>query len=151
MPRQSAGIVFYRIRNGAPEIFLLHPGGPFWARKDAGVWTIPKGEIDPREEPLATAIREFKEETGFDAPGPFQSLGSVRQAGGKTVHAWACPGECDPDKIVCNTCRIEWPPHSGKFAEYPELDRAGWFSLAEAAIKMNPAQTGFLSRLQALI
>ena len=148
VPKQSAGLLVYRARGDALDVFLVHPGGPFWARKDAGAWTIPKGEFGPDEEPLAAAQREFLEETGFTVPGPFASLGQVRQAGGKVIHAFAAKADVDPAAIVSNTFRLEWPPRSGRFAEYPEVDRAGWFSLAEAAEKINPAQAELLARLR---
>lgn len=147
MPKQSAGLLLYRWRDGDLEIFLVHPGGPFWARKDAGAWSIPKGEFPEGEDPLAAARRELAEETGCSVPGPFSSLGTVRQAGGKTIHAFLAAADFDPEKIVSNTFRLEWPPRSGRWAEFPEVDRAGWFSLAQAAEKINPAQAEFLSRL----
>ena len=148
VPKQSAGLLVYRVRGSKLEVLLVHPGGPFWARKDAGAWTIPKGELAVNEEPLAAAQREFAEETGFTIEGPFASLGQVRQAGGKVIHAFVAEAEFDAAKIVSNTFRMEWPPRSGRFAEFPEVDRAAWFSLEEAAVKMNPAQSELLERLR---
>lgn len=150
MAKQSAGILLYRRRAGELEVFLVHPGGPFWAKKDDGAWSIPKGEFLEDEEPLAAAQREFTEETGRTLEGPFTSLGEVKQSGGKRVHAWAAAGDCDPETITGNTCRIEWPPRSGRTLEFPEVDRAAWFSLALAATKINPAQSAFLERLAQL-
>lgn len=141
-----------RRRGGALEVLLVHPGGPFWARRDEGAWTIPKGEIDRSkgEEPLTTARREFTEETGLVAEGPFLALAPVQQKGGKVVHAWAFVGDCDPAKLVSNLFSMEWPPRSGKFAEFPEVDRAAWFSLAQARVKLNPAQVAWLAELERL-
>lgn len=149
MARESAGLLMYRIHNGAPEVLLVHPGGPFWKAKDAGAWTIPKGEIQPSEEPLAAALREFEEELGFKPAGSFFPLASIRQKGGKVVHAWAFEGECDPAAIRSNTFDLEWPPRSGKLQQFPEVDRAGFFSFAVAAQKINPAQIGLLKDLEA--
>lgn len=150
--RQSAGLMMVRRRGGALEVLLVHPGGPFWARRDEGAWTIPKGEIDRSkgEEPLTTARREFTEETGLVAEGPFLALAPVQQKGGKVVHAWAFVGDCDPAKLVSNLFSMEWPPRSGKFAEFPEVDRAAWFSLAQARVKLNPAQVAWLAELERL-
>ena len=123
-PRQSAGLLLYRrTARGELEVFLAHPGGPFWARKDEGVWTIPKGEYFEGEEPLTAAQREFREETGFEAHGEFFELGTVKQTGGKLVSAWAFEGDCDPAKLTSNLCTVEWPPRSGKRIEIPEVDR----------------------------
>ncbi|HEU5081048.1 MAG TPA: NUDIX domain-containing protein [Opitutaceae bacterium] len=151
MPKESAGIVLYRIREPDTEFFLVHPGGPFWKNKDAGGWSIPKGEISAAEEPLAAAQREFFEETAHRLPGPFVPLGQIRLAGGKIVHAWATEGECDPAKIVSNSFEIEWPPRSGKMAQFPEIDRAGWFTLHEAEVKLHRGQAEFLKRLMELM
>ena len=151
MPKPSAGLLVYRIRVDQPEVFLVHPGGPFWAKKDAGAWSIPKGELADDDTPLAAAQREFAGETGVRLEGPFAALGSIRQAGGKIVHAFIASVEIDPAKIVGNRFRMEWPPRSGKFAEFPEVDRADWFTLEAAAQKINPAQAEFLSRLRAAI
>jgi predicted NUDIX family NTP pyrophosphohydrolase len=148
VPRQSAGILLYRFAGEAPEVLLVHPGGPFWARKDAGVWSIPKGEYDDTEDPLASALREFEEETGtaLDPDEPVE-LGSVKQRSGKVVTAWAAEGDLDADSIASNTFTMEWPPRSGRMASFPEVDRAGWFGLGEAREKLNPAQVEFLDRL----
>lgn len=149
MPKVSAGMLLYRIREGAPEVLLVHPGGPFWAKKDAGAWTIPKGECDEGEEPLATALRELREETGFRVDGPIVALGSIRQSGGKQVHAFAAASDVDAAKLVSNTFSLEWPPHSGRKNTYPEVDRAAWFPLEAAALKILPAQAELLDRLAA--
>jgi predicted NUDIX family NTP pyrophosphohydrolase len=139
----------YRRRAGTLEVFLVHPGGPFWARKDAGAWSIPKGEIDPTEEPLAAARREFAEETGLAAEGAFRPLAPVTQAGGKIVQAWAVEGDLDPSALQSNTFSIEWPPRSGRQRTFPEVDRAAWFSLDVAREKINPAQAALLDELAA--
>ena len=131
-PKRSAGLLMYRNSLDKIEVFLVHPGGPYWSKKDEGFWTIPKGEYEPDEEPLAAAIREFQEETGFDVSGPFLELGSVQQKSGKIVTAWAFEGDCEPAELVSNTCEIEWPPRSGKKMVIPEIDRGDWFSLARA-------------------
>jgi predicted NUDIX family NTP pyrophosphohydrolase len=147
--RQSAGILMYRSYGGTVEFFLVHPGGPFWAGREEGAWTIPKGEYTEPERPLAAAQREFFEETGFKAEPPFIELGSVRQKAGKLVHAWAAQGAIDPDAIRSNTFRTQWPPRSGKWISVPEIDKAGWFSYAEAQRLINPAQAAFLDTLLA--
>jgi predicted NUDIX family NTP pyrophosphohydrolase len=139
----------YRRRDGALEVFLVHPGGPFWAKKDAGAWSIPKGEIDPTEEPLAAARREFTEETGFAAEGAFQPLAPITQAGGKVVQAWAFEGDADPAALRSNAFSIEWPPRSGRQTSFPEVDRAAWFPLDLARKKINPAQVDLLDELEA--
>lgn len=140
----------YRIgAAGTVEVLLVHPGGPFFAKKEAGVWTIPKGTPNEGEALLDCAKREFREETGFDpGAGPFRPLGEVKQKGGKTVHAWAFAGHCDPAQVTSNTFKVQWPPRSGKWASFPEVDRAGFFTLDEAREKINPAQAGFLPRLR---
>jgi predicted NUDIX family NTP pyrophosphohydrolase len=146
MPKRSAGLLLYRRRN-ALEVFLVHPGGPFWAGKDRGAWSIPKGEYSQSEDPLAAAQREFTEETGFTARGPFVELGMVRQASGKIVAAWAAEGDCDPSALVSNACQIEWPPRSGKTLEIPEVDRGAWFALPEARERILAGQNAFLDAL----
>jgi len=146
VPKKSAGILVYRLRAGELQVFLVHPGGPFWVKKDAGAWTIPKGEFED-EEPLAAAKREFKEETGLSMDGDFRPLAPVTLKSGKVVHAWAVESDLDASKIESNTFEIEWPPKSGKMREFPEMDRAGWFGLDEAVEKINPAQAGFVREL----
>ncbi len=149
MPKQSAGLLVYRVRENQLEVFLVHPGGPFWAKKDAGAWSIPKGEFADAEAPLAAAQREFTEETGFVVGGPFPSLGVVRQSGGKVIHAFAAEAATlDPAAIVSNTFELEWPPRSGRRTQFPEVDRAAWFSLEAAAEKINGVQAAFLTRLR---
>ncbi|HEX6772493.1 MAG TPA: NUDIX domain-containing protein [Acidobacteriaceae bacterium] len=147
MPKQSAGLLMYRRSSGRPEVFLVHPGGPFWAKKDLGAWTIPKGEYQAGEDPLAAAQREFQEETSFTPAGAFLLLGTVRQASGKTVIAWAFEGDCDPAQLVSNTCMIEWPPRSARHLEIPEVDRGAWFPLDEARIRIRKEQIAYLSML----
>jgi predicted NUDIX family NTP pyrophosphohydrolase len=144
----SAGLLMYRLRAGTPEFLLVHPGGPFWARKDHGAWTIPKGEIEPGEEPLAAARREFAEELGFEPQGPFMELPSIQQKGGKVVHTWAFEDDCDAAAIKSNVFEMEWPPHSGRRQQFPEVDRAGWFDLQTAKAKINPAQIPLLESLR---
>ena len=151
MQKISAGLLLYRMRGGILEVFLAHPGGPFWARKDLGVWSIPKGEIDEGEEQLGAARREFEEETGFRPEGPFRELPPVRQRSGKIVHAWAVEGDCEPTVIRSNTFTQEWPPRSGRMQEIPEVDRAGWFDLDAARNKILEGQTGLLDELRRLI
>ncbi len=147
MSKVSAGLLMYRIRDGGPEFFLAHPGGPFWKDRDAGAWTIPKGEIQPGEEPLAAAQREFEEEIGFKPRGQFIGLTPIRQKSGKLVHAWAFEGDCDPSLVRSNTFKMEWPPNSGRFEDCPEVDRAGFFRMEEAKTKINPAQIRLLEEL----
>jgi predicted NUDIX family NTP pyrophosphohydrolase len=138
--RSSAGLLVYRRRDAALQVFLVHPGGPFWARKDEGAWSIPKGERGEGEEPLAAAQREFLEETGIAVTGEFLALRPVRQAGGKVVHAFALAADLDADAVKSNTFTMEWPPKSGRVATFPEVDRAQWFSLAEARAKILAGQ-----------
>ncbi|HVO91475.1 MAG TPA: NUDIX domain-containing protein [Terriglobales bacterium] len=145
----SAGLLLYRCRDEL-EIFLVHPGGPFWAKKDAGAWSIPKGEIAHGEEPLRAAKREFFEETGFAVDGNFRALDPIKQAGGKIVQAWAIEADCDPAEIHSNSFSIEWPPKSGKTREFPEVDRAGWFGIGEARKKILAAQTGLIDQFLCL-
>jgi predicted NUDIX family NTP pyrophosphohydrolase len=152
MPRQSAGVLLYRRREGAVEVLLVHPGGPFWARKDLGAWSIPKGEYGPGEDPLAVAMREFQEETGHRAPSAgLLELGSVRQRGGKVLTAFAAPGDLDPAAVASNTFTMEWPPRSGERREFPEVDRAGWFDPATARVKLQGAQAELVDRLLELL
>ena len=148
--KTSAGILLYRRRPGGLEVLLAHPGGPFWAKRDLGAWTLPKGEVDGGEDPLAAARREFAEETGVVPGEPALALTPIRQKGGKVVHAWAIEGDCDANAIVSNRFSMEWPPRSGKMAEFPEIDRAAWFSLAEARRRILEAQVPLLDELQRL-
>lgn len=150
MKKNSAGILLYRHVGAELQVLLVHPGGPFWARKDAGAWSIPKGEID-EEEGLAAARREFHEELGAEVEGDFVALTPVRQRSGKIVAAWAVEGDFDPGALRSNTFQIEWPPRSGKMAEFPEVDRAGWFGMAEARQKLLPAQVPLLDELVAVL
>jgi predicted NUDIX family NTP pyrophosphohydrolase len=145
--KRSAGLLMYRQR----EVFLVHPGGPFWAKKDLGAWSIAKGEYAEGEPPLEAARREFHEETGFVAVGDFLDLGTIKQAGGKLVSAWAFAGDCDPAKLVSNHFQIEWPPRSGRLMEIPEVDRGAWFSLAAARERILKSQIPFLDRLAQLL
>src|SRR4051812_13731315 len=147
MAKDTAGILMFRRTGSEPELLLAHPGGPFWAKKDDGAWTIPKGMCDVGEEPLAAAIREFHEETGFTAEGPFIPLGAFKQPGGKTVHAWAVEGDCDPARLVSNSFTMPWPPRSGKQAQFPEIDRAGWFREDEARRKILKGQAPLIDAL----
>jgi predicted NUDIX family NTP pyrophosphohydrolase len=149
--RRSAGLLLHRRREGALEVLLVHPGGPLWAKRDLGAWSIPKGEIDAGEDPLAAARREVEEETGLRALGPFEALGSIRQRGGKEVHAWATPADFDPALLRSTTFELEWPPRSGRRQHFPEVDRAAWFSLAEARRRILPAQAPLLDRLEAAL
>lgn len=148
---QSAGILLYRVVSEDPEVLLVHPGGPFWAKKDLGAWSIPKGEYGEGEEPRACALRELGEELGPAAPslevGALVALGEVQQKGGKVVTAWAAEAEFDPDELRSNTFSMQWPPRSGVEREFPEVDRAEWFDPAEARRRINPAQAAFVDRL----
>jgi len=148
--RQSAGLLLYRGTRPHLEVLLVHPGGPFWARRDEGAWTIPKGEFAEDESPLDAARREFREETGAEVEGPFHSLDPVRLAGGKRVHAFAARGDFDPAALVSNTFTIEWPPRSGRRQAFPEVDRAQWYGIDEARAKLHPAQRPWLEELLAL-
>ena len=145
--RLTAGLLVYRGSGRNIEVLLAHPGGPFWAKKDEGAWSIPKGIPDKGEDLLAAARREFHEETGFTADGEFKPLGAYKQPGGKTVHAWAVKGDCDPSKLVSNFFEMEWPPKSGKRARFPEVDRAAWFGLDEALTKILPGQRPIVLKL----
>jgi predicted NUDIX family NTP pyrophosphohydrolase len=145
--KRSAGLLMYRRRNSRLEVFLVHPGGPFWAKKDLGAWSICKGEYAEGEAPLEAAIREFQEETGFAAQGEFLELGAVQQSGGKIVSAWAFEGDCDPGDLISNRCQVEWPPRSGRMIEIPEVDRGDWFSISEANERILKSQAPFLSGL----
>jgi predicted NUDIX family NTP pyrophosphohydrolase len=147
MPKRSAGLILFRRPAGRLEILLVHPGGPYFARKDAGAWSIPKGEYTDGEDPQAVALREFEEETGVRLIGPLLALGAVRQAGGKLVTAYAREGDLDPGTLCSNLFTLEWPPRSGRLQSFPEVDRAGWFSLAEARSKMLAGQAPLLDRL----
>ncbi len=147
MPKVSAGLLMYRIADEGLEVLLVHPGGPYWQRKDDGAWTIPRGQVEAGEEYLAAAIREFAEETGWRPEGPFLALGEVRQRSGKTVYAWAFPGSGDPTSIRSNLFEIEWPPHSGRRQQFPEIDRAEFFPIAEAQRKILAPELPFLARL----
>jgi len=145
---QSAGLIMFRRRNGQVEVLLVHPGGPYWARKDRGAWSIPKGKIEPGEDPLHAACREFEEETGFKPQGPFHPLKPIRQRSGKIVHAWAFEGDCDPRKFHSNQFEMEWPPKSGRIRKFPEIDRAAFFPLPVAKEKILPAQVPLLEELE---
>jgi predicted NUDIX family NTP pyrophosphohydrolase len=145
----SAGILLYRLRDGGLEVLLAHPGGPFWARRDAGAWTIPKGLVAEGEDLLAAARREFAEETGLVPVGPFLELGAIRQKAGKVVHAWAAEGDLDPVAAVSNTAETEWPRGSGRRITFPEVDRWGWFTPEEARRKVIAAQAELIERLEA--
>src|SRR6185503_14204738 len=148
--KTSAGLLLYR-RCPELEVFLVHPGGPFWARKDAGAWSIPKGEIEDGEDMLQAAKREFTEETGFTISGEFRSLDPLKQPSGKIIYAWAIEADCDPGQIRSNSFSLEWPPKSGKIQQYPEVDRAAWFNIAEARNKILAGQVGFIEQLIAVL
>jgi predicted NUDIX family NTP pyrophosphohydrolase len=148
--KSTAGVLLYRRRRGL-EVFLIHPGGPFWAKKDLGAWSLPKGEISQGEQPLEAAKREFAEETGFSIAGEFHPLDPLKQPGGKLVYAWAIEGDCDPAQLKSNLFSMEWPPKSGKTQEFPEVDRGAWFDITEARRHIRSAQAGFLDQLLALL
>ena len=141
----------YRCKKDVLEVFLVHPGGPFWAKKDKGAWSIPKGEFEPDDDPLTGAKREFEEETGFAPQGTFAALGEHKQAGGKIVTAWAIEGDCDPSRMKSNTFLLEWPPRSGRMAEFPEVDRWEWFAIEDAQERILTSQKIFLDRLSGLL
>ena len=149
MPKRSAGLLVYRRVGDEPEVLLVHPGGPYWARKDEGAWSVPKGEYEEGEDPLEVAIREFAEELGADPPDSNAAvdLGELRQPGGKLVRVWSLEGDLDVTATTSNTFEMEWPPRSGRTAEFPEVDRAGWFDLETAREKVNPGQAELLVRL----
>ena len=151
MPVISAGLLLYRRGDSGLEVFLVHPGGPYWSRKDEGAWSVPKGLVDAGEEELACARREFREETGFDAPGSGTELdlGTFRQPSGKRLHVWAIEGDCDPAQLNSNLFEMEWPPKSGRTAQFPEVDRGGWFDRARALEKITRGQRPILERLYA--
>jgi predicted NUDIX family NTP pyrophosphohydrolase len=148
MAKTSAGLLMFRFHGAELEFLLAHPGGPFWKNKDSGAWTIPKGEINPGEDPLEAAKREFFEETGVRPEGPFSPLPSITQKNGKTVLAWAFKGDCDPRRLASNVCSMEWPPRSGKFIQVPEVDRAEFFPYEVARRKINPAQVPLLDAVR---
>ena len=151
MPRLSAGLLMYRIKDGVLQVLLAHPGGPYFVKKEDWVWSIPKGEPDADEDLLVTAQRDFEEETGLKPTGPFIPLKPIQQKGGKIVHAWAFEGDCDPNAIRSNTFTMEWPSKSGKQQEFPEIDRAEWFDLATARTKIKAGQDGFLDELEMVL
>lgn len=154
MPRaavESAGLLLYRTSSPGLQVFLAHPGGPFWQRKDAGAWTIPKGAVEQGETLLAAACREFQEETGIIPKSPFLLLGSIRQKAGKVIHAWAWEGDADPAQIVSNSMTTEWPRGSGRTISYPEIDRCEWFGAAAARLRLNPAQAELVDRLESAL
>ncbi len=151
MAKQSAGILLYRFSGSVLEVFLVHPGGPFWAKKDQGVWSIPKGEYAAEDDALTAAKREFKEETGFQVSGRFVALKSIKQPSGKVIQVWAVEGDCNPAAIKSNTFALEWPPRSGRRQEFPEVDRAGWFDLKSAEEKIVKGQRGFLAELRQML
>lgn len=151
MARTSAGLLVYRRVNETLEVLLVHPGGPFWAKRDRGAWSIPKGELSPQEDPLTAARREFREETGCDVAGDFVPLTPLRQSGGKVVHAWAVEGNCDASQLGSNTFSMEWPPRSGAIRQFNEVDRAAWFPIHEARDRILPSQAGLLTQLLTLL
>ena len=149
--KASSGLLTYRFRNGTVEVFLIHPGGPYWKSKDEGAWSIPKGGFSPPEDALDAARREFREETGYEASGPFHPLTPVKQSSYKIVHCWSAEGDYDASNIQSNTCPVEWPPHSGKMIDVPEADRAEWFNLETARKKILKGQVPFLDELEQLL
>jgi predicted NUDIX family NTP pyrophosphohydrolase len=151
MPKRSSGILMYRQPGAGIELLLVHPGGPFWAKKDWGAWSIPKGEYTESEDPLTAAKREFEEETGTCPRGDFLSLGDIVQAGRKIVTVWAVEGDFDPSTLKSNQFELEWPPKSGRSASFPEVDRAEWFSPPDARRKILPGQSEFIARLLTMI
>lgn len=151
MPQVSAGLLMYRVCDGGLQVLLAHPGGPFFKNKDAGAWSVPKGEVEPDEDLLAAARREFAEETGVVPTGPFIALSQVKQKGGKVIHAWAFAGDCDPGAIVSNTFTLEWPPRSKRLMVFPEIDRAEFFDVATAKLKINAGQVALIEELDAIV
>jgi predicted NUDIX family NTP pyrophosphohydrolase len=151
MAKQSAGLLMYRRRQGVAQVLLVHPGGPFWAKKDRGAWTIPKGEIEQGEDAFAAARREFEEETGFRSEGDFLPLNPVSLKSRKTVYAWAFEGDCDPGTLRSATFTMKWPPHLGKEQEFPEVDRAEWLSLNEAKEKIQAGQMSFIKQFEQIM
>ncbi len=151
MPKKSAGILMYRLRKEVLEVLLVHPGGPFWTKKDIGSWSIPKGEYTDTEDPFTVAKREFEEETSFQVDGDFTPLTPLEQPSGKVVSAWTVEGDCDASKIKSNTFLMEWPPRSGKKQEFPEVDRAEWFTIETAKKKLLKGQVGFIEELCKLL
>ena len=149
--KYTAGLLLYRIRGGEAEVFLVHPGGPYWTNKDAGAWSIPKGEAEDGEDLQEAARREFHEETGSPFMGPLSPLVPVRQRGGKIVHAWAGQGDLDAETLRSNFFTLEWPPRSGRMQDFPEVDRAGWFTLSDAEAKMLASQRPLLGQLKSLL
>jgi predicted NUDIX family NTP pyrophosphohydrolase len=151
MPAVSAGLLLYRRRGSSPEVFLVHPGGPYWARKDDGAWSVPKGLVNPLEDELAGARREFKEETGFDAcpSGSEHDLGIFRQSSGKRLHVWAIEGDCNPADLASDLFEMEWPPKSGRTKQFPEVDRGAWFDRAQALLKIAKGQRPILEKFYA--
>ena len=151
MAKKSAGLLMFRRRSSTVELLLVHPGGPFWAKKDVGSWSIPKGEYEEPEDPLETAKREFGEETGFQSREPFLALGTLKQPSGKLITAWAFEGDCDPRMLVSNRFELEWPRKSGKMQSFPEIDRAEWFDTAEARRRIIPGQSQFIDEFEAVV
>ena len=151
MGKKSAGLIMVRYRDSEPEVFLVHPGGPFWVKKNEGAWSIPKGEYADEEDPFTAAKREFREETGQEAGGPFIPLSPLKQPGGKIISAWAFEGDCPAESIKSNTFTMEWPPRSGKQAEFPEVDLAAWFSIHQAQKMLLKGQVGFIEQLGSLL
>jgi len=151
MVKKSAGLLMYRFKDGVLQVFLVHPGGPYWSNKDDGAWSIPKGIIDPGEDPLSAANREFQEETGISPDGTFIALTPLKQPSGKIIYAWAFEGECDPAIIRSNTFSMEWPPHSGEMREFYEIDRGQWFPSDVAKTKIIKGQRGFIEELERLL
>lgn len=151
MKKKSAGLLMYRFNNNILEVLLAHMGGPFWAKKDKGAWTIPKGEFEQDENPFEAAKREFQEETNIFPVGEFIELSSIKQPSGKIIFVWAFEGDCDPESIKSNTFTMEWPPHSGKIAEFPEIDKADWFPTEKAKEKILKGQRGFIEELISIL